>query len=733
MAELLGLLAALTLLVLLVVVPILSFLRLARVSRDVEHLVARVARLEALQARPRETEATAPHSVPSASPFSRPSASEPLVHKPPPLQQPPPQDAPPAATIPDAAPESDEAPDEALEDRIGGRGLLYTGILVLLLGISFFLKYAFDNAWITETARVVLGALVGVLLVAGGLRLVRQGLDTFGQALAGAGFAVLYLVIYAALNFYALIDRGPAFLLMILVTGVAAATAHRERAQPLAFIAVGGGFLTPGLVGGGENAQLTLFSYLAVLVLGTMMLSFRHQWLALNVLSYVGTLVSVIAWASAFYTSDQWLRTLLFLTLYCVAFLIILRESRRQVQISARATSALLATAPVFYHLAAVVISAAHPPAIHIYLIAFTVVGLWFTVEPHRPLVRLAILLGAVVPMFGTITLPGGSSWVLPNVITIVSVIALHVMGLADRVGRQDERLRPADLVGLHAAGLALFALLYETLLPVWPNFRGGLALAVAAGALTLWRWLRTRDRLGALHALTLAFVLVAIGIGVEFDGATAIIGWSAEAVAVVWLGARAQNRGFLFGGIALWVIAAFELFDTFGETPAGFTAILNAGTFATAFVVVCGYVMAWRLRVVQHVDVYRLRAAIYVIASALTLGWMTAEIQSFWAVRYERPQAYLYEQMVLSLAWGMYGAALIGIGMARSNAVHRYIGMVVIGATSVKVFFYDLWELGGIYRVIGFLGFGVLLVLVSYLYQTRRARRRPGTPHDTD
>jgi uncharacterized membrane protein len=56
-----------------------------------------------------------------------------------------------------------------------------------------------------------------------------------------------------------------------------------------------------------------------------------------------------------------------------------------------------------------------------------------------------------------------------------------------------------------------------------------------------------------------------------------------------------------------------------------------------------------------------------------------------------------------------------------------RYIGIAVIVATAVKVFFYDFWELGGIYRVVGFIGFGVLLVLISYLYQTRR-RTAPST-----
>jgi uncharacterized membrane protein len=83
----------------------------------------------------------------------------------------------------------------------------------------------------------------------------------------------------------------------------------------------------------------------------------------------------------------------------------------------------------------------------------------------------------------------------------------------------------------------------------------------------------------------------------------------------------------------------------------------------------------------------------------------------------------------MLSLAWGVYGAALIVIGMRWGHALARYIGMAVLGVTAVKVFFYDLWELGGIYRVIGFIGFGVLLVLVSYLYQRRRSDRPDQSP----
>ena len=599
-------------------------------------------------------------------------------------------------------------------------------MFVLLLGVSFFLKYAFDNEWINETARTLIGLVAGIALIAGGLRLASSGLATFGQALVGMGFAVLYLVIYAALNFYYLIDRGVAFAAMMLVTVGAAIVADRQRAQALAAIAVAGGFLTPALVGGDENAQLTLFTYVEILVIGTMLLSLRHQWPALNAISYIGTFLTVAAWAGRFYSDVLWLRTWLFLTLFLVAFLIILSETRRGATIGARLVTGLLATAPVFYHVAAIVLTAGHPPAIHIYLIAFTAAGLWLTVDPYRPLLRLTVLLAAFVPMFGALTLPDGPSWLFPNVVTIIAVASLHLMALADRVTRQDESLGGADLLVLHVAGLGMFSLLYETLQPAFPGVRGALAAGIGLAAAAFGHRLRPRDEVAWLNALALAFTLVAIGIAVQFDGMPVVVGWAAEGAAISWLGVRTRNRAFQFGGFVLWILATLQLFDSYYDTPAGFVVLFNARTFATAFVLICGYVLAARVVRSDAPEAARLRTTLHVVASALTVAWMTAEIQSFWDVRGESAQAHLYEQVLLSLAWGVYGAVLIAVGMRRQFAALRYIGMTIIGLTSLKVFFYDLWELGGIYRVVGFLGFGVLLVLVSYLYQNRRRADRP-------
>lgn len=730
-AELFGLVFSLILL-LVVLLPILSFLRLGRISRELQELTDRVQRLE------RETSPAAPvaSEAPAAPVFAglRSRATDlwgtgaPAAPAAPAASASARTDS--QASYGETAPQRPEgreggpvapvAPD--LETRIGGRGLLYTGVLVLLLGVSFFLKYAFDNAWVNETGRVVLGALAGLALIGVGLRLATRGLRVFGHALAGTGLAILYLAIYAALNFYALIEPVLAFVFMVIVTLGAAAFADRQRSQALALIAVGGGFLTPFLVGGGQNAQLTLFTYDALLVVGTLLLAVRHQWLGLNALSYLLTLFTLVAWAGRYYDDDLWLRTLLFLTLFCVLFLIILRETARAPGLVARLITLLLATGPVFYHLAAVLITAEEPPAIHVYLIAFTAAGLWLTAEPHRSWLRLLVLLAGFAPLFGTLTLPNGLSWIVPNLVTIVAVAALHTLALFDRIGRQRERLETADLLALHLTGLGLFALLYRALQPAYPDFRGALAALIALGAIGLWQWWQTRDRLASLNAAALAFTLAALGVAVQFDGPAAVIGWAAEGAGAVWMGARAPSVPFQYGGLLLWALAALRLSEDYFETPANFVALFNARSLSTLFVVALGYVMAWLLGRHALEKLVRPWTTVHIATSFLSLMWITAEIQSFWDVRLNMPQAYLYKQMMLSLAWGIYGAALIVFGMRWGHALARYVGMTVLAVTVLKVFLYDLWELGGIYRVCGFIGFGVLLVLVSYLYQRRKS-----------
>ncbi|MDD2800653.1 MAG: DUF2339 domain-containing protein, partial [Methylococcales bacterium] len=115
----------------------------------------------------------------------------------------------------------------AMEYAVASNWLLRVGVLILVTGIGFFLKYSIDNGLIGEQARVALSVLAGVGMIVGGMRLVGGKYHLFSQGLLGGGIAVLYFSVFAAHSFYHLLDVFPTFALMILVTACAATLAIR--------------------------------------------------------------------------------------------------------------------------------------------------------------------------------------------------------------------------------------------------------------------------------------------------------------------------------------------------------------------------------------------------------------------------------------------------------------------------------------------------------------------------
>ena len=205
------------------------------------------------------------------------------------------------------------------EEKLGGQWFAKIGIAVLVIGIALFLKYAFDNNWIGETGRVIIGLVAGLALLAWGERIIKKYF-VYAQIITGGGLAILYLSIYAALNFYNLISHPLAFGSMILVTAAGVLLSLRYNAPHLLSVVVIGGFATPFLVSSGENHQIVLFSYVLLLDLAILAVSVFKKWRVANLLAFVGTIFTVIAWAGGFYTEEQLVSTVFFITLFFLVY-----------------------------------------------------------------------------------------------------------------------------------------------------------------------------------------------------------------------------------------------------------------------------------------------------------------------------------------------------------------------------------------------------------------------------
>jgi uncharacterized membrane protein len=212
--------------------------------------------------------------------------------------------------------------DGGLESRIGSHWLNRVGISAVLIGVSYFLKYAFDNNWIGPAGRVTIGLLAGIAAVLWSERFRSRGYQIFSYSLKAVGIGVLYLSLWAAFQVYNLFPGSVAFIAMLVVTAATAALALSQDAEILAAFALTGGFITPVLLSTGQNRELALFSCVAVLDLAVLVMLAVKPWRRLVLVSYIGTLLLYVGWYSEFYNRSQLNLTLGFATLFFAVFAI---------------------------------------------------------------------------------------------------------------------------------------------------------------------------------------------------------------------------------------------------------------------------------------------------------------------------------------------------------------------------------------------------------------------------
>lgn len=739
--------------------PIVSLVRSARLARQIDELGRRLDRLaEHLratehgatppvagtgrgEARPpsaRATSAAAP-PWPAAStndeavpivPASESVESEgtaaprvtPDAWRPPPIAAPPP-----GATSPSAP------AGPSFEARVGGRWLLYAAVATLLVGASFFLKYAFDNEWITPGLRIALGALAGLGGVGAGTRLAARGTRFFGQVVVGGGIALLYLTAYATYQFYGLITREAAFLVMVGITALGAWTGDRQRAQALAMAALVGGFATPMLVGGPRDAQVTLFTYITILVAGSIWLARRHRWSALPVVGFILTGLTFAAWAIVHYAPAKWALTELFLTVLAALFVVAWWHTRQIGTSAGRVAAVTLATGPLAYHLASLANLAQAPTWtwLLVYLIALTAAAVTLTVRAGHAWLRLASWAAVAVPLSIWAAEESGAAWVWPGLVTLGAIYGLHLLATWKSLPPADARLGAADVVLIHGNGLWAYDVIDSLVGPVALDWLGPAAAVLALWHLALAAAVSRHHRDAMLQWVTLAFALAAVGVAVTFDGAGQVAGWAALGAGLAWLGLNAGRTWMRVAGGVLGAMAILRLFEWHEQALAvGTWPIVNVRFGVTIFALALVYLVAWwhaRAADVRPAGAARVTASLVIVASVLTVVALTSEIGLYFDLTAWQAAdggagvvtaGAARREVAVSIAWAAYALLLVTVGLRASYAPWRYFAIGLFVLTIGKVFFYDLAQVDRVYRIVSTLGLGVLLLVASWLYQ---------------
>lgn len=189
-----------------------------------------------------------------------------------------------------------------LEKFIGENLANKIGIAVLVLGIGYFVKYAIDQEWINEIGRVFIGILCGGMLL-GVAHWLRKSFTAFSSVLVGGGIAVLYLTIAIAFHEYGIFSQTVAFLLMVIITGFTILLSLSYNRVELAVLAILGGFGSPFMVSTGEGNYVILFSYILILDAGMLVLAYYKKWNLVNIIAYAFTLLLFGSWLATQFES----------------------------------------------------------------------------------------------------------------------------------------------------------------------------------------------------------------------------------------------------------------------------------------------------------------------------------------------------------------------------------------------------------------------------------------------
>ena len=210
-----------------------------------------------------------------------------------------------------------------MEVKIGVTAALVVGVITVIFGVGFFLKYIYENMTFPPLARICMVAAGGFVGLVVGEVTRRRDFEIVAKGITALGFALLYAAVFSGHKVYGLIETPWAFGAAIAITATAMIYAVGLNEVLIAFLSLLGGYLSPILITTERVLPVQLFGYVLVLGLGAMAAGAFRRWRAINWMAFAGTFVLYTLWFEDFYHRGQMTVALFWLGLFGGMFLLL--------------------------------------------------------------------------------------------------------------------------------------------------------------------------------------------------------------------------------------------------------------------------------------------------------------------------------------------------------------------------------------------------------------------------
>lgn len=616
------------------------------------------------------------------------------------------------------------------------------GILIFVIGVGFFVKYAIDKNWINETFRTVLGFLTGAALLFVAERLQKK-YRTFSSLLAGGAFAVFYLTVAIAFHYYHIFSQTVAFIILIATTIFMSVLSVIYDRRELAIIALVGGFLAPFIVSSGEGSYQVLFTYVSILNLGMFGLSIYKKWSELPIISFVFTCLIMASFLLLSYSSRSTVisgHLLMFATLFYFIFLLpvfsILRGEK--IQAMSRGLVFVIITNNFIYLLSGILFlqnmglsfKASGLLSLFIALVNLgLVIWLWKNRKDYKFLAYTTL---GLVLTFVSITIPiqlDGNYITLLWASEMVLLLWLYVKS----------KVRVYEYAAKVLVGLTFVSYLmdvydvmshgYRSSGAIFLNssFATSLFVGLATGAFALlmgyyYQFFSTARRLKysfwnpfmLIVSVAILYYTFMMEFKLYFEGATrsgAMFLFTAVSISSVCYAFRKRfpiTKHLTSYILAIGANVLVYIINIWDDQRIWTSPPVVLPWLTAAFVIANLYYVA---RLYYTTIGIKPRFTVYINILA-TLIWVTMVRSFLWQVGVDEFSA------GLSLSLSIAGFVQMGLGMRLHQKVLRMVSLATFGIVLLKLVLDDLWAMPTIGKIIVFIILGLILLILSFLYQ---------------
>jgi uncharacterized membrane protein len=207
------------------------------------------------------------------------------------------------------------------EQYLGGKLAGIIGIIALVIGLAMGVKYAIDNDLVNPLTRVVFGFISGAVLLTFAFFL-KKKYHLFSAIVLGGAVSILFFSAFAGHAFYDLYPRGFAFALMFIITAFTVFAAHSYNYEIIAVIGLVGAYAIPPLLSDGGGKMAYMFTYMAIINAGILVLSLFKNWIWVKYSAYGLTWLIAASWILSKYTPADLNMTMAFITVFFLTFYI---------------------------------------------------------------------------------------------------------------------------------------------------------------------------------------------------------------------------------------------------------------------------------------------------------------------------------------------------------------------------------------------------------------------------